>query len=339
MSTVIRATLAACAVLLSLVPEAYALDAFWHGVRSRSWRHGTNGAISNWYSEAPAKGVPLKVPDGVANFAVGALRRDPILDQHRAVGAIVFHEGVEKYQILLRKAVSHLEIYGAGITNNAAETPVFRIREHNGELSFHEKARIRGPVSIVSHGNVTFDGRSRAGRAEIDNRDTVYFVGRSSADRARVINKNTVHFRGRSNPGEATIISDGVLRLGGTRGPRGDRRITVGEIFNQGNMLIDSNQLDVSKNLTLGRKGTLEINIDNFNAGNIAVNNNAVTRGKLIVTYERNLPGRFTLIKGFGSRIGRFSEFEFFDLADLLNPRKGRLVYVGNEVQVVVRRK
>ena len=339
MLTSVRATFAACAawaVVLSLVPEAHALDAFWHGVRSRFWHHGLKGSTSNWYSQAPAQGAPLNVPNGVANFAFGALRHDVIIAKSTSIGSMIFQDGVEKYGFVIRDSAK-FKILGAGIRNNGSETPTFRLRDRLDTMRFENRARIEGPVSIKSDGRIFFDGRTNAGGAEIDNRRFLTFNNKSSAGKALVVNQGLVQFFNRSTAGKATIINGGGIGLGLTRGLRNDGRVTAGEVSNLGNgsMSIGTNQLVISENLTLGRKGELDIEIRDGAVGNIIVNKNASTRGKLTVHDHDGKRRRYTILKALGSRSGRFSEVVLKTSGSLA----ARIVYLANEVQLVLRRK
>lgn len=329
-------------LVFGLSAEAAALDGFWHGVRSANWSHSVQDGVSNWYSEPPAAGQPLAVPDGTAAFAPGALRTGVNITEFTRIERLRFLRNVESYRFRLR---ANLFVSGAGLQNNAITTPAFVV-EPGANLFFEQKAGLvnRGnaasAANITNRGGVIFVGESRGGDAAVTNETdgVLGFNDDATAQRMAVVNerRSTTQFSDRSTPGRATILNkvNARLLLHTTQGPAGDGKITAGRIENRGLLRLGSNSLTVAEDFDQKRNGTLIMDALAGDREGEILAKNVELDGTLVVRGPANpRKFRFVLIRAREQLFGRFAEVEIRGINQL---RKPRVVYRPDRVLLLL---
>jgi len=328
----------AIAILCLLHPSAgTSQDAFWHGVISSSWDQGIIGVgdvASNWYSLAPPNGDPLEVPTGTARFFPGAITTTVNVPSPIGIKSIVFGDGVELYQFLVD---APMLIDGDGLSNVATGPKhLFSVRS-GGRIDFAGNSQLTGsPISIdneVSQG-IWFRENSKGGSTEIFNLPggSTGFFDRSEAENMLIVNRrrSTTSFRGRSNPGRAEFRNEarGRLLLSTTKGPRGNDRITSGEIENNGFLALGQNRLNVRGTFRQRGRGVLRIDIaGRTDFGSIRADN-ARLGGRLIVNLKGAKMKSYTVISAKTIFRGKFSRVQFIGGKASVEYRRGAVVVV-----------
>lgn len=343
----LRVLTISAAVLLGLCADAVALNGFWHGVRSDNWHDGIQNGVSNWYSLAPAEGVPREVPDGTASFFPGAVRTTVTIDQPTSIRTMHFGPNVEAYDI---KVDADTTVSGfTGIRNDAASTPKFIIGSGNQapDLIFQRSARLVANGSgraadIVNRrgGSVVFRNTSRGGTAQVTNAGTgeLVFQDNASAQSMLIINdrRGRTLFKGRSTPANAEIRvnAGGLADLSQTLGPGGTRSITAGRINNNGVLRIGLGKLSKLNTLVLRPGGSLRLTALSRDLGSISARS-ATLSGTLVVSGNGGLPKqtRRVLIRSATAIVGKFDRVQFQGFG----ARQPRIVYQAKRVLLVVR--
>jgi uncharacterized protein with beta-barrel porin domain len=163
---------------------------------------------------------------------------------------------------------------GAGVVaDSGSAAPAFQV---NGTLALANSATL-GPsiVTIAAGGDLSLQGASTAGTAQITNSNTIHFEGTSSAGSSTITNNGGSQIFFNLNPGTATagnstIDNSGNLLFTNTA-TAGNATITTlagGQTFFQGNSTAGNSQQTVA----LG--GALNFN-GNASAGNSTIVNNS----------------------------------------------------------------
>lgn len=334
----------ACALAIGITAQAYALDAFWHGVRSTDWNHGIHPPTqtSNWYSLAPPNGLPRQVPDGTATFANGAVRMRLKISDDTVIATMRFPANTATYTFGI-DTDKQLLINGSGLINNSTVSPFFFV---DGSMTFVQAAKMTGTagpsakISTINDGTLSFRNTSRGGNAIVKNilgGKTVFF-DRSSADQMVITNlgsnggAQTTSFFGRSNGGEAKFRNkaEGILNFQSTSGPAGDRKVTAGQISNAGRMKVGLNTLTVLEAFKQTGSGFLQLQITPKLAGRVVVRNAATIGGTLVIDGQSNLKkGQHLILHAVGGLKGKFGKVQFIGFPAGPKPV---LVYSPNKV-------
>ena len=209
MNNRIRASFAAS--LLSgfgLAAAAHAQNATWNGATTDF------NSASNW--------SPSAVPTGTAFF--GATGSPGITFSSSAVlGGLTFNRGAQAFTFSTTTETAGLTLSGAGIVNNAATAPTFRVGNRGivaatPGLAFTNGASAGNAVIANTDGGVTaFLANSTAGNATVVNSggsaffSGTVFAGSATAGNA-VITNNTggiTQFNPSASAGNATIVNNG----------------------------------------------------------------------------------------------------------------------------------
>lgn len=347
MSRVTIALVAACTLTAASVPEAHALDGFWHGVRSKFWHHGTNGEVSNWYDMAPQSGSPLKVPDGTAIFAPGALRNRAEVEGSRTIRSVVFSQGNDAYKVVVRP-LSTLTIRGPGATNASGVEQTFRVSGTGAELLFTKKSiacSTPGPSNLffrVANGGKLFFTKN----ASVDKK--CHFVLKSSSllkfsdtatgGRANILLRSptaVVKFKNNSDPQNAVLDVDPGKAIFRTFGPNGDRNISAKNIYCDCLLDLGKSNLEVKKRVTISVNSNTSISVLNLvKYGRIHAASTIKLGGTLHVegSLDTNA-GTYTLFRSETKRRFKFANTNFSGFRDNLTVK---IVYTKFTAQMVV---
>ena len=327
-----------------IISQAYALDAFWHGVRSDDWNDGIHPPTqqSNWYSQAPPNGLPRQVPDGTAIFANGAVRMRLKISSDTVIATMRFPANTARYTFGI-DTDKQLLINGGGLINNSTVSPFFFV---DGSMTFVQAAKMTGAagrsakISTINDGTLSFRNTSRGGNAIVANTlggQTVFF-DRTSADRMVINNfalkggASTTTFLGRSNGGEAQFENEaeGIINFQSTTGPAGDRKVTAGSIDNAGRLNVGLNTLTVLNKFKQAGSGFLRLTIAPQQGGRVLVKNVATIGGNLVISGQSNLPaGQRLILRAGGGLAGKFAKVQFIGFPAGPKPV---LVYSANSV-------
>jgi hypothetical protein len=333
------AAFAAMTFLAGISSQAFALDAFWHGVRSTNWGDGVSAGLSNWYDQAPQAGAPVGVPNGTATFAAGAMQFNVIVNDIRSIGKIHHTANAPRYMIVVDSS-GRLVVAGAGLVQDSVAQQSFYV---SGTMRFMNSARVvssgRPPeFQVLDEGSLQFRNTSRGGDATaqlLDEGELTFFED-SSADQMNIVLRNysSAYFYGRSNGGAATFRtqSDGELRFDLTQGPGASNRLTARQITNGAFVRLGSNTLTLQTSFTQTPTGALSMSATRARVGKLVANRVALAGG-LDVTGATNLArGQYVLIQS-GGRTGTFANVFFHNFPAGMSKR---IKYVGNNVVLVL---
>ena len=145
----------------------------------------------------------------------------------------------------------------ATITNNAALGFFNRstagsatITNSNAGSLFFQGNSTAGSATITNNHSLIFTEDSGAGSARITNNDFLFVGDRTTAGSATITNNNFVEFVDTSTGGNAAITNSigAVTDFSASRGPAGDRKLSVGSIAGAGSFLLGRNELTVGGN-------------------------------------------------------------------------------------------
>lgn len=350
MTRVTLAIVAACTLATMSVPDAHALDGFWHGVRSKFWHHGTNGEVSNWYDMAPQSGSPLKVPDGTAIFAPGALRNRAEVEGSRTIRSVVFSQGNDPYNVVVRPS-SMLKIKGPGATNASGVEQTFRVRGTGAKLLFTRKSvacKTPGPLELkfrVTNGGKTFFKNKSSINTGcyffLKSDSLLQFLDGATAGNANILLRSPsaiVKFNNNSDPKKAVLDIDGGKAIFRTFGPKGDRRISAKRIYCQCTLDLGKSNLKVRKKVDIGKNSDTFISVLNLvTYGRIHASSAVELGGTLHVEGSLDTkPGTYTLFQSDKQRSFQFASTDFTGFRKNLTVE---IVYTNKAAQMVVSKK
>jgi hypothetical protein len=340
MTAMVRLACAAGILALGLVHGAGADEAYWHGVRSNDWSHGIDPGtqLSNWYSEAPPNGAPLKVPTGTAIFAPGALQTNLKITSDVSISQMSFTPDTPLYTFRLLRN-KNLVIRRRLTNESATVTPRFTVL-YGASIKLLEQARFisaggaaSARIDIDRFGHLLLRDSGRGGDAVVISSGFIEFWDSASAERMTITTRTggqTV-FRDMSTGDRAHLINEQGGKLFFTTSS------PVGKIENDGALAIQVNRVQVRQTFTQKVNGTLELLIQSPSlAPRLNVTSGARLAGILAVKARpATTEGVFRIMTAQGGLRGRFANLTFTGRPDLT----ARLAYSGTEVNLIVRLK
>jgi hypothetical protein len=336
-----------CAIGCAMGSRAQARDAFWQGQRGPVWEHGFDPSrgLSNWYSKATG-GDPLEPPNGNAIFTRGAKEFEVLISgPFRRIATMAIQQAAPRYSFIIMPDV-WLIVYGNGLVNASLRAVNILVRE-GGVLAFEGGARLVGNqrvanIEVERDATIKFRNTAHGGNAAVNiNKGELDFSGLADAGDMTITNAGTfaypglVYFYGRSTAGGAKIVNRqyGSVTFF-TNGPRGDGRVTAGDITNSSELVLGelAKQLTVQQNFAQTASGTLIIShLSDHRINTILVRGSARVGGTLRVYSAADSPpppGSYRVLRAQGGLTGRFTL-----IADHGNTR---LHYTSTDVILVI---
>jgi hypothetical protein len=318
-----RIACALCILALGPVHGVRADEAYWQGVRSGDWndRIDPGTRLSNWYSKAPPRGDPLQVPQGTAIFTPGASKTNLRITRDTVIGSIRFEPNAPQY--MFRILPDNTLSVSRGVVNRSATiTPGFDLLTRAG-MQLRQTARfasIPGEIARSSFIRMSEDSSlqlfesSRGGDVIVSNADgNIIFKDSSSAERMAIGNYRTVVFRDQSTGDRAYLVNEvgGQATFDGI-GPDGDGVIPIGEISNDGVVVVVAGTLLVARVFHQWHPGTLSLRLAREGASAVVAGGFALLKGNLVVRADRGAKaGIYKIIRAGRGRSGEFGSFTF----------------------------
>jgi outer membrane autotransporter protein len=251
---------AAAAALICLNASASAQNATWRDFGS-NWETG-----ANW--------TPGTVPTGVATFE-GAVPLNPTIASNVLIGETNFSATAGAYSVFVLGSGS-LTFYGAGVTNNSANTQTFN---NVGAIQFIGTSSAGTNTQFNNQGTIEFNFSSTAGSASIENTGSasLSFNANSTAANATIINREfaTVAFFGNATGGTATFTNEGALEF------NGNSSAGFATINNQTGASF-TGELRFNENSSAGNATIVNNGNINFNGASTAANANITNNSSLV---------------------------------------------------------
>lgn len=136
-----------------------------------------------------------------------------------------------------------------GFFNRSTAGMATVINTNSGTLFFQNNSTA-DRATITNNHSLIFTEDSGAGSAGITNNDFLFLGDRTTAGSATITNNNFVEFDGNSTGGNAAITNATAARVdfSASRGPEGDRKLSVGSIAGAGSFILGRNELTVGGN-------------------------------------------------------------------------------------------